>query len=305
MRAKAGLMVYSDISVDFGQLTHKLFELAEAAGVQFLFNFKVQKIQKLSEHFLLHKAGSNESVKVKTLVNCAGGRALDTAQQNKLALDHSEMFFRGEYRLVNAALHNKNQVNIYTCPKHPAYPFLDPHLICRSDGSQLLGPTAVPVASANSYQGLFDKAWISQALKSPLSPKLKTVLSKSFVSLATGEFASVVSESAFVKRVQDFLPYIQAKDLKPAPARSGVRASLIAPQGGFVAEPKLLCSPNRIDVLNFNSPGATAAAAFAQLLSQKLTDQGYLDNLAKDGKGIRLWPEVIQKSLTERGRHLI
>src|SRR3989441_13048052 len=45
--------------------------------------------------------------------------------------------------------------NIYTVPRHPELPFLDPHWIVRADGRREIGPHAGPVPGPYTYPGLF------------------------------------------------------------------------------------------------------------------------------------------------------
>jgi L-2-hydroxyglutarate oxidase len=45
----------------------------------------------------------------------------------------------------------EEELSIYTVPKYPEYPFLDPHWIVRVDGKTEVGPNVVPVSSPYAY----------------------------------------------------------------------------------------------------------------------------------------------------------
>ena len=46
---------------------------------------------------------------------------------------------------------NLTKLSVYSVPRFPEYPFLDPHWIVRFDGSSEVGPNAVPVFGPYSY----------------------------------------------------------------------------------------------------------------------------------------------------------
>src|SRR5439155_928136 len=88
----------------------------------------------------------NEPHRTRFRINCAGGNSIDLAHRLGVGLEYTDLFFRGEYWEIDPAYHHLASRNVYTVPRHPELPFLDPHWIIRADGRREIGPNAVPVA---------------------------------------------------------------------------------------------------------------------------------------------------------------
>ena len=53
--------------------------------------------------------------------------------------------------MADSDIANLVKTNIYTVPRYPEFPFLDPHWIKRANGETEIGPNAVPVDSPEAY----------------------------------------------------------------------------------------------------------------------------------------------------------
>src|SRR5438132_410494 len=97
-----------------------------------------------------------EPHRTRYLINCAGGNSIDIAHRLGVGREYTDLHFRGEYWEIDPAHHYLSSRNIYTVPRHPELPFLDPHWIVRADGRREIGPNAVPVSGPYTYRGFLD-----------------------------------------------------------------------------------------------------------------------------------------------------
>jgi L-2-hydroxyglutarate oxidase len=233
----------------------------------------------------LHLAGTSQPVKAHFLINCAGGRSIRLAHILGVGRDYGDLNFRGEYWKVHKDLAHLANRNIYTVPRHPELPFLDPHWIVRADGSREIGPNAVPVAGPYTYRGFFaSPVEVARKLvESPVRNKLSLLFNRDFLALAGEEWMSSLSKSVMVRGVREFLPELRVKHLT-APGTAGVRAAVMDRKGNFIKEAIELPGPLSYHITNYNSPGATGAPAYAAWLVNKLSSKGYLDHLTSKPK---------------------
>jgi L-2-hydroxyglutarate oxidase len=301
----------TDTGVDYGAFTRSLWEDAQAAGATFLLESKVTSIKVAGDGLdvrLAPRAGGSifidprsrirvrvgardEPLRTRFLINCAGGASIDIAHRLGVGMEYTDLHFRGEYWEIDPAWHFLCSRNLYSVPRHPELPFLDPHWIVRADGRREIGPNAVPVPGPYTYRGFFDDpAELAHKLfESPFRNKLRALINPDFVTLATEEWASSVSKGVMAKRVQEFLPQLRVSHLV-RPGTAGVRAQVIDRRGTFVKEAIELPGPHSYHITNYNSPGATGAPAYTAWTVHRLARDGHLDHLkAKTPKSPGLW----------------
>ena len=265
-----------DASTHFGILARKIYELSARNGVKLISRCDVDKI--LANDDLKVVCRSGEMFSGKLLINSAGCGSLKLARSLDIATEFSELYFRGDYWVVDRVFGEKISRNIYSVPKRRDFPFLDPHLVVRYNGEREIGPSATPVASGYAYY--FPYNTISDLVKvfldPPVVPKLKIMANRSFISLARDEWRSTLSRKHMVRRMKRFLPNIEEKYLISR-GTAGVRCQLIDGKG-LVLNPKILIYDRSIHILNYNSPGATGAPAFSAVIVDILYRKGYLDS---------------------------
>lgn len=284
VRCPGALLIKSEASVDYASYSEKLVELSISNGARFLSRLRVTRISETGggvEIMAMDSNNNTQRIRSRVAINAAGGESLWLAKQLGLGREYSVLFFRGDYWEVDQNSGLRIRRNIYSVPRHAGFPFLDPHFIVRHDGSNNVGPNAVPVLGPYAYKGISDS--LASAMRTiferPFSPKLKLVINEEFLSLAYSEWMSTLSKRAMASRVARFIPRLRSWMLvKRIPG--GVRSQVIGP-GGIVHDPIVLFGGMSIHITNYNSPGATGAPGFSAYIYRMAEMKGYLDGIRR------------------------
>jgi len=146
----SGLYCTKEGSTNYGLLTKAVSELSKKNGTNFLLKHNVKHVEETSKEVNIIFS-DNSSLTANFAINCAGGNSLDVAKKFRLLKGYSDLHFRGEYWVADSDIANLVKTNIYTVPRYPEFPFLDPHWIKRANGETEIGPNAVPVDSPEAY----------------------------------------------------------------------------------------------------------------------------------------------------------
>lgn len=261
-----------DASVDYGILTKHIMEDAKQNGATFLLGTKAESITDKKD-FLEIKT-NHDTIQTDLLINAAGGMSIDIAHDMNVRQDLTDIHFRGEYWQAEPEYQHLTKTSVYSVPKHPEYPFLDPHWIVRSDGRCEVGPNAVPVFSPYGYTISENiKAMPSKVLEMLSSGAKKMLFDSQFLSLASGEILSSISKTVMINRVREFLPRVDPKKFKTR-GTAGIRASVIDKDGKFVPDAVITQGEKSFHILNYNSPGATGALPFAVYIISQMQNKG-------------------------------
>jgi L-2-hydroxyglutarate oxidase len=272
VRCQNAILCTKDASVDYGKFTLSLMEDAKYGGASFLLSTRAQEID-IKKDFLEIKTSSG-TIETDYVINAGGGMSIDIAHAMDTAQDLTDIHFRGEYWQADDMYQNLTRLSVYSVPKHPEYPFLDPHWIVRHDGRCEVGPNAVPVFSPYGYSLAENiKEFPSKAAEMLSSGAAKMLFDSQFLSLAAGEFLSSVSKTVMINRVREFLPKIDSSKFHTR-GTAGVRASVIDSSGKFVPDAIIKDGPRSTHILNYNSPGATGALPFAVYVIESLKEKG-------------------------------
>ncbi|MGD0319210.1 MAG: FAD-dependent oxidoreductase [Nitrososphaerales archaeon] len=280
VRCSAALHSKTDTSVDFGRFTACVHRLALDQGLSFQGGLQVSSL-KAGGAGLEVSFPSNEQlagVRCRLLINAAGGASVDIAHMMGLAREYSTLNFRGEYWVVDEPFASRIGRNVYSLPRHPRFPFLDPHFIVRPDGMRQIGPNAVMVTDPYVYRGLGLRS-IPRLLAAPRGPKLNLLRDADFLSMVAGEWRTSLSKRAMCERVRRFIPGLDRSALNSR-GISGVRASVVGSEG-FVPEAVLVQEERSVHILNYNSPGATGAPSYSASLVARLRETGLLDGFRR------------------------
>ncbi|TLZ52759.1 MAG: FAD-dependent oxidoreductase [Methanobacteriota archaeon] len=296
LRCSGALLARTDTCVDYRAFTEAIRGDAERMGVAFLTGFPVSEIRANSHRQTLRSNGYSPDVQAKFVVNCAGGEAVRLAHTAGVALDYTDLNFRGEYWIVDRGAAALVSRNVYSVPRQSDLPFLDPHWIVRADGRRDIGPNAVPVPSPYDYEGLFEhaKEWPTKIFEPPVGNKVRLAVSGAFLGMAARELLSSLSKGEMMRRVQRFIPRLRERDLVSR-GFAGVRASVVNAKGVIEKEAIEVEGAGSFHVLNYNSPGATGAPAYTASVVATLAAEGRLDHLRPAAKaGPWSWDAVAQ-----------
>jgi len=289
LSAAGGLFVKTDTSVDFRAFTEALRADAEAMGAKFLTGAAVERIDTSPDGLTIHFESPMPSLRTRYLVNCAGGECLDIAHAMGLGMEYTDLHFRGEYWAVDGRVADLVARNVYTVPQQPELPFLDPHWIVRANGRREIGPNAVPIAGPRQYDGFGRPIeWVEKFFEPPIANKLRLLASRDFLGLSAREMLSSLSKGEMMRRVQRFLPALRIEHLVER-GFAGIRSTVVNAKGAMLKEAVELPGPHSYHVLNYNSPGATGAPAFAAYLVDRLAARGDLDHLTPNPKTRPPW----------------
>ena len=311
VRCAGAILAKTDTGVDFRALTESLRGDAERAGATFLMGREVVGVERkgdllevrvrrramtppgevlLDPRHRLHvfPEATEEVHETRFLINAAGGNSINLAHRLRVGLEYTDLHFRGEYWSVRPEWTFLARRNLYTVPRHPELPFLDPHWIVRANGRVEIGPNAVPVSGPFTYGGFFNDPSepVRKFFEPPIRNKLALLVNPDFLTLAAEESLSSVSRRVMAGRVRTFLPELRVAHLGE-PGFAGIRASVIDRSGNFIKEAVELPGPLSYHVTNYNSPGATGAPAYTAWLVKRLADAGLLAHLKPRAAGRR------------------
>ncbi len=232
--------------------------------------------------FDLFEAGSNYQrsgfkIYVNYLINAAGGNAVNIAHQLNIAKEYNNLYFRGEYWRAPQEYQRLTKLSIYSVPRFPEFPFLDPHWVVKYDGSNEIGPNAVPVFSPYGYDLQTNlHSFVPKVLELAKNSGIaKLVLNGRFIYLLGRELLSSVSKTAMINRVRKFLPILKPS-LFTQRGTAGIRSLLVDNHGKLQPELIEFRDENSLHILNYNSPGATGALPISASIVSRLLKNGVL-----------------------------
>ena len=171
---------------------------------------------------------------------------------------------RGGYLKVRAGRENLVRGNVYPVPD-PELPFLGAHLTRTFDGSLLIGPTAMIVASRNAYRlTAVDRRDLGGTVRWPGTWKLMRRHWRSTVN----EAANSIRPSRLVLEAARMVPALTWADVEPGPA--GVRAQALDREGMLIEDFLIENLGNTTHVRNAPSPAATSSLALASLIADQV-----------------------------------
>jgi L-2-hydroxyglutarate oxidase len=288
VRCEAAIYCGKDGSVDYGSFSRALLHDLRSFGCTVLLGSSVRHIERKADAYEV-STRQGQRVEAQFIVNAAGGNAVDIAHSMGVAREYTDLHFRGEYWQAPAQYHDLTRLSVYSVPRHPEYPFLDPHWIVRADGRREVGPNAVPVFGPYAYSfGRNIADMLPKIIESSATGARKVFFDRQFLSLASTELKSSLSKTAMINRVREFLPALRPSAFTER-GTAGIRSSVIDGEGKFVPDTLILKRDLSVHILNYNSPGATGALPMAAKVAAQLIQDGALAVSAKGGKVMTMW----------------
>jgi (S)-2-hydroxyglutarate dehydrogenase len=274
VRCVSAIYCSKDASVNYGAFTIGLLEDIQSFGSNLLLGHKVERISSYGQGLYSMTTNQGKEIRAEYLVNVSGGNSMDIAQMMGVAKGYTDIHFRGEYWLAPSEYHNLTKLSIYSVPKHPEYPFLDPHWIVRADNTCEVGPNAVPVFGPYAYnwrKNLVDM--LPKIMESSQTGARKIFFDRQFLSLISTELKSSLSKTMMINRVREFLPPLRPSAFTQR-GTAGIRSSVVDKDGRFIPDTLILERDSSLHVLNYNSPGATGALPMAANIASKIIRAG-------------------------------
>lgn len=274
VRCVSAIYCSKDASVNYGAFTIGLLEDIQSFGSNLLLGHKVQRISSYGQGLYSIITNQRKEIRAEYLVNVAGGNSMDIAKMMGVAKGYTDIHFRGEYWQAPPEYHNLTKLSIYSVPKHPEYPFLDPHWIVRADNICEVGPNAVPVFGPYAYNWRTNLAnMLPKIMESSQTGARKIFFDRQFLSLVSTELKSSLSKTMMINRVREFLPPLRPSAFTQR-GTAGIRSSVVDKNGRFIPDTLILERDSSLHVLNYNSPGATGALPMAANIASKILRAG-------------------------------
>jgi L-2-hydroxyglutarate oxidase LhgO len=201
------------------------------------------------------------------LVTCAGLHSDRVAKLAGFQPEAKIVPFRGEYFELKREAEHLCRNLIYPVPD-PSFPFLGVHFTRMIQGGIECGPNAVLAFAREGYK----KTDVNLGdLCDALGFRGFRTLAMKYWRVGAGEMWRSWSKAAFVKALQRLIPEIRSDQL--VPARAGVRAMAIAPDGSMVDDFVIQASGRVVNVLNAPSPAATSSLNIGKLVVEKLAER--------------------------------
>jgi L-2-hydroxyglutarate oxidase len=263
LRATQAILVENTGIVDYGQVCSRLRDRIVELGGDIRLGFKVRSIDVMASALAVANGGSE--ARGDFLVNCGGLFADRIIRMAGGAPQARIIPFRGEYyRLVAGAQNGLAGRLLYPVPD-PRFPFLGVHVTPTIGGEVLCGPNAVLALARQGYR------WRQVSVGELLD--LLTYVGSWRMGLrywrsGWAELTRSLSKARFADAVSDLIEGVGPADLEPA--RSGVRAQAVLPDGTLADDFLLQETERALHVLNAPSPAATASLRIGQELGARV-----------------------------------
>lgn len=219
-----------------------------------------QVVRKLAENLDVRlKTRWQHEAEFDAWVNCAG------LYCDKLADSEVKIVpFRGEYYHLGKEAEHLCKTLIYPVPD-PRFPFLGVHLTRHVDDSVGAGPNAVLALGRENYDG-----WsinLREALETLTYPGFQRLALK-YWRMGLEEQLRSLSKRLFLRELRKLAPELKLEHLHPA--RAGIRAQCVKPDGSLVDDFLIYRRGKAVHVINAPSPAATASLAIAEEIAAVL-----------------------------------
>jgi (S)-2-hydroxyglutarate dehydrogenase len=251
--------------VNFRAVVEKLAELVQARGGEVRCSTCAKGVRQNGQQIDVETTAG--SFTANYLVTCAGLHSDRVAKTTGVQPEAKIVPFRGEfYELKHEAQHLCRNL-IYPVP-NPAFPFLGVHFTRMIQGGVECGPNAVLAFAREGYR----KTDINlRDLCETLAFRGFRKLARKYWRIGAGEMWRSWSKAAFVRALRRLIPEIRGEQL--IPARAGVRAMALEPDGTLVDDFVIQATGRIVNVLNAPSPAATSSLNIGKLIVDKLAEQ--------------------------------
>jgi len=268
----SGIRVGCTGIIDYGDVAKKLVTLIEAANSQ-------NKVLTSQEVIDFEKSDSETTVVTKNgkftgkyIITTSGLQADRMAKKEGTKSDAAIVGFRGDYYDLTEKGRKKVRNLIYPVP-NPKFPFLGVHFTRMVKGGVECGPNAVFVFHREGYS---KTAFSLKDTAEAFGFKGTWKFFGKHWKFGLDEYRGAFSKTYFLKRLRKLIPDLQMDDIEPA--RCGIRAMALGPEGEMLDDFKVEKKGNAMHVINSPSPAATASLAYGNEIALMATEFFNLKN---------------------------
>lgn len=266
---RAGLFVPETGIVDYGRVVVALSLQIREAGSEVLTGCRLDQVYSHADGLTLRADG--RELQCRYLVNCAGLQSDRVAALCGARPKARIVPIRGEYYTLPLERRTLVRNLIYPVPL-PGLPFLGVHFTRMIDGAVEVGPNAVLAFKREGYRrGSFSArdAWAIVSYRGFWR------MAARYRHEALAELIRAYRRPEMLRALQRLVPELQLQDL--VPARAGIRAQAIGPNGDLIDDFVFEHGDRMIHVLNAPSPGATASLTIGQRIAATAISRFDLD----------------------------
>jgi L-2-hydroxyglutarate oxidase len=250
--------------IDYARVAAALVDEVVARGGRLALGWKLVDLAGRGVLRIL-RSESGEEVAARTVAVCAG---VQSDRLLRLSGSGSEEYriapFRGDYFVLSEGAASYVNALVYPVPD-PSFPFLGVHFTRRIDGSVWAGPNAVPSFAREGYSRFaFDPRDAADVLTFPGTYRL----AGRYARTGAREIWRDLRKAAAVSEMRKYLPELTMQDVARGPC--GIRAQVLARDGGLLDDFLLERRGNVLHVVNAPSPAATASLAVGRRIAVEL-----------------------------------
>jgi len=266
----SGLWVGCTGIIDYGDVARKYAELVNTKGNKVLTSQKVIGFEKSADYTTV--ITETNTFIGKYIITTSGLQADRMTKKEGAKTDAAIVGFRGDYYDLTAKGLSKVKNLIYPVP-NPKFPFLGVHYTRMIKGGTECGPNAVFVFDREGYsKTAFSLKDTAEAFGFRGTWKF---FAKHW-QFGLDEYRGAFSKTYFLKRLQKLIPTLEMDDIEPA--RCGIRAMALGPNGEMLDDFKIEKHGNAMHVINSPSPAATASLAYGNEIAKTATEYFNLNN---------------------------
>ncbi|MDZ4664841.1 MAG: L-2-hydroxyglutarate oxidase [Bacteroidota bacterium] len=260
-----GIIDYTDVARKYAELIN-----AKGNGSKVLTSQKVIDFEKNNEGTSV--ITESRKFQTKYLITTGGLQADRLAKKEGQKSDASIVGFRGDYYDLSAKGLNKVKNLIYPVP-NPKFPFLGVHFTRMIKGGTECGPNAVFVFDREGYT---KTAFSLKDTANAFGFKGTWKFFAKHWQFGLDEYRGAFSKTFFLNRLRKLVPSLEMDDIEPA--RCGIRAMALGPDGEMLDDFKIEKHGNAMHVINSPSPAATASLAYGGEIAKTATEYFNLKN---------------------------
>lgn len=268
----SGIWVGCTGIIDYGDVARKYAELVNAKtnGSKVLTSQKVVAFEKSADYTTVITE-TNKFIG-KYIITTSGLQADRITKKEGAKTDSAIVGFRGDYYDLTAKGLGKVKNLIYPVP-NPKFPFLGVHYTRMIKGGTECGPNAVFVFDREGYT---KTAFSLKDTAEAFGYKGTWKFFAKHWKFGLDEYRGAFSKTYFLKRLQKLIPTLEMDDIEPA--RCGIRAMALGPNGEMLDDFKIEKHGNAMHVINSPSPAATASLAYGYEIAKTATEYFNLSN---------------------------